>query len=618
LARRISDDKDENASVYRFGPLMASLDSVSLAILLGAILVMAGILSSLLALRFGAPLLLVFLFIGMLAGDSGPGGLSFSDVQNTYLVGSAALALILFDGGLKTRFQNIRTVLAPSMVLATFGVLLTALVTAPVAKYALDLNWTEALLIGAVVASTDAAAVFLLVHAQGLRLRPRVGATLEAESGTNDPFAVFLTLMLVELISVGDSSIWHVVIEFLRESMLGGIVGVIGGRLVVAALNRVALPQGLHAPFVTTAALVIFGVAQIFHASGFLAVYLAGIIIGNHPTRAHNSVVTFLDAATWLAQIVMFVLLGLLVSPQRLLDSALPAVAVALVLMLAARPLAVFLCLAPFRFNWREKLFIAWTGLRGAVAIFLASIPMLVGLSKAYLYFDVAFVVVIISLLLQGWTLAAAARRLHVALPRTERGPRRVELDLPGQLEQQLVGYAVRPTSLFLRRGLIPSWSKPTLVIRNEKILTPVEAEPITAGDYLYLLAPPEKAEALDRFFVDMQPMASPDPHLLGDFLVSGEITLGDIAQIYGISVDPAVAQLTLADYFDVHLDRAPKEGATLPLDAIVLVARNISQGRVNVVGLRLPEDEEKRPPLTWTEMLRQKVSKAWSSIARI
>jgi cell volume regulation protein A len=362
---------------------------------------------------------------------------------------------------------------------------------------------------------------------------------------------------------------------------------------------------------------VIFGVAQIFHASGFLAVYLAGIIIGNRPTRAHNSVVTFLDAATWLAQIVMFVLLGLLVSPQRLLDSVVPAVLVALVLMLVARPLAVFLCLAPFRFNWREKLFIAWTGLRGAVAIFLASIPMLVGLSKAYLYFDVAFVVVIISLLLQGWTLAAAARRLHVALPRAERGPRRVELDLPGQLEQQLVGYPVRQKSLFLRRGLIPSWSKPTLVIRNEKILTPAEAEPIAAGDYLYLLAPPEKAEALDRFFVEMQPMASPDPHLLGDFLVSGEITVGDIAQIYGISVDPAAAQLTLADYFDVNLDRAPKVGATLPLDAIVLVARNISEGRVNVVGLRLPEDEEKPPSLTRKEALRQKASKAWSSIAR-
>ncbi|MEH2493668.1 cell volume regulation protein A [Bradyrhizobium sp. AZCC 1678] len=597
---------------------MASLDSVSIAIFLGAVLVMAGILSSLLALRFGAPLLLVFLLIGMLAGDAGPGQLSFDDVRTTYLVGSVALALILFDGGLRTRFQSIRTVLAPSMVLATVGVLVTALVAAPAAKYALDLNWTEALLVGAVVASTDAAAVFLLVHTQGLRLRPRVGATLEAESGTNDPFAIFLTLMLVEFISLGESSPAHVVLELAREGVLGAVLGVIGGRLVVVALNRMALPQGLHAPFVTTAALVIFGVAQISHASGFLAVYLAGIIIGNRPTRAHNSVVTFLDAATWLAQIVMFVLLGLLASPQRLLDSVGPSVVVALVLMLVARPLAVLLCLMPFRFNWREKVFIAWTGLRGAVAIFLASIPMLVGLSKAYLYFDVAFVVVVISLLLQGWTLAPAARWLHVALPRVDRGPRRVELDLPGQLEQQLVGYPVRPKSLYFRRGLLPSWSKPTLVIRDERILSPVEADPVAAGDYLYLLAPPEKAEALDRFFVDMAPSSAPDPHLLGDFMVSGEHTLGELAEIYGVSAGEEQAKLTLADYFDIHLDRAPKEGAELVLDPIVLVARSISGGRVNVVGLRLPEDEEAAVPLTRRQAFRRKLADIWSSVAGV
>jgi potassium/hydrogen antiporter len=618
LASKCGDDKDENATIYLgFRALMASLDQVSIAILLGAALVMTGILSSLLALRFGAPLLLVFLVIGLLAGESGPGHIEFDDVRTTYIVGSVALALILFDGGLRTRFQNIRTVLAPSLVLATVGVLLTALITAPVAKYALELNWTESFLVGAVVASTDAAAVFLLVHAQGLRLRPRVGATLEAESGTNDPFAIFLTLMLVQFISSGHSTAAHVLLELTREAVLGAIIGVIGGRLVVIALNKVALPQGLHAPFVTTAALVIFGAAELSHASGYLAVYLAGLIVGNRPTRAHNSVVTFLDAATWLAQIVMFVLLGLLASPQRLGSSIAPAIVVALALMLAARPVAVFLCLVPFRFNWREKIFIAWTGLRGAVAIFLASIPMLVGLPRAHLYFDVAFVVVIISLALQGWTLGAAARRLHVALPRSERGPRRVELDLPGQLEQELVGYPVRPKSLFFRRGLIPSWSKPTLVIRNEHILSPLEADPIAPGDYIYLLAPPEKAEALDRFFVDMQPSSAPDPHLLGDFMVSGEHTLGELADAYGVALKPEDSALTLADYFDIHLERAPKEGATLVLDPIVLVARSISGGRVNIVGLRLPE-EEGPAPLTRMQSLKRRLREFWTSVAGI
>src|ERR1700684_239731 len=314
----------------------------------------------------------------------------------------------------------------------------------------------------------------------------------------------------------------------------------------------------------------------------------------------------------------MFVLLGLLVSPHRLGSSIGPAVIVALVLMLVARPLAVFLCLAPFRFNWREKLFIAWTGLRGAVAIFLASIPMLVGLSKAYLYFDVAFVIVVISLLLQGWTLALAAPRLHVALPRADRGPRRLELDLPGQLEQQLVGYSVRPKSLFFRRGLIPSWSKPTLVIRDQHILSPTEADPVKAGDYLYLLAPPEKAEALDRFFVDMPPSSAPDPHLLGDFTVSGDHTLGELAEVYCVKGDEEQSRLTLAGEFCLHLDHAPKEGATLELDPIVLVARSIGGGRVNVVGLRLPEEEDEAPPETRTAAFKRKLSEIWSSVAGI
>jgi cell volume regulation protein A len=220
--------------------------------------------------------------------------------------------------------------------------------------------------------------------------------------------------------------------------------------------------------------------------------------------------------------------------------------------------------------------------------------------------------------LLQGWTLAAAARRLHVALPRADRGPRRVELDLPGQLEQQLVGYPVRPKSLYFRRGLIPSWSKPTLVIRDQHILSPTEADPVKAGDYIYLLAPPEKAEALDRFFVDMQPSSAPDPHLLGDFMVSGEHTLGELAEVYGVTVDEEQAKLTLADYFDIHLDHAPKEGASLTLDSIDLVARSISGGRVNVVGLRLPEEEEEKLPETRLQAFKRKMGELWSSVAGV
>ena len=365
---------------------MASLDTVSIAILLGSLLVLAGILSSLIALRFGAPLLLVFLLVGMLAGEGGPGGLKFDDVATTYTVGSIALALILFDGGLRTRLATFRNVLAPSVALATVGVLITTLLTAPVAKFVLGIGWIQALLVGAVVASTDAAAVFLLINAGGLRLRPRVRATLEVESGTNDPFAVFLTLLLVEILLVGNQSWSHMLWMLARDTVLGCVIGIGGGRIITLVLNRVSLAQGLHAPFVAVSALVVFAFGNAVHTSGFLAVYLAGLVVGNRQTRAHNSVIVFLDAVTWLAQIVMFVLLGLLVWPQRLADSLIGAIAVALVLMLVARPVAVFLCLAPFNFQWREKLFISWVGLRGAVGIFLASIPLLVGLPAAYLY----------------------------------------------------------------------------------------------------------------------------------------------------------------------------------------------------------------------------------------
>jgi cell volume regulation protein A len=592
---------------------MGSLDAISFGILLGGLLVLAGIMSSLVAMRFGAPLLLVFLVVGMLAGESGPLGLKFDDVSITYAVGSIALALILFDGGLRTRFVTFRSVLGPAITLATAGVLLTAAITAPIAAVLFDLRWIEGLLVGAVVASTDAAAVFFLMHARGLRVRPRVSATLEVESGSNDPFAVLLTMLLVEFLAVGDESWQHVVQVLAEQAILGTIIGVLGGRAMVLVLNRLNLAQGLHAPFVATGAVVIFGLAAAVHASGFLAVYLAGLVLGNRPTRAHNTVVVFLDAVTWLAQIVMFVLLGLLVWPLRLIGSLWPALAVAAALMLIARPVAVFLCLAPFRFPWREKAFIAWVGLRGAVGIFLASIPLLVGLPKAYLYFDIAFVVVLVSLLVQGWTIAAAARRLHIALPRSDPLPRRVELDLPGQLAQEIVGYPISANSPYLTRGLLPSWARPTLVVRAEKILSPAEAEPVRQGDYVYLLAPPEKAQALDRFFVRMPPPAAPDPRLLGDFFVSGDATLGALAEIYGLTVAPEAASITLAAHMAEELRHTPRPGDVVPLGPIALVAHRVTAGRVSTVGLRLADEDDESATL-WVRA-RRLALRLWAAL---
>jgi potassium/hydrogen antiporter len=579
---------------------MASVDAVSLTILLGALLALAGILSSLVALRFGAPLLFVFLVIGMLAGESGPGGIKFNDVQAAYTVGAVALALILFDGGLRTKAQTFRAVRAPAVLLATVGVLITAALVAPAAKWSLGLGWTEALLAGAVVASTDAAAVFFLVHTRGLRLRPRVSATLEVESGTNDPFAIFLTLVIVEFLLLGAMSWQSVAFNLALKAGIGLAAGFSGGAGIVFVLNRLGLPQGLHAPFVAIGALVVFGVAETVHGSGYLAAYVAGMMVGNKPTRAHNTIIVFLDAATWLAQIAMFVILGLLVWPERLPATLLAALLIAVTLMLIARPAAVFLCLAPFRFSFRERVFISWVGLRGAVGIFLASIPLLVELPNAQVYFDVAFVVVLVSLLVQGWTLALAARRLHVALPRTDPAPRRIELDLPGQLEQELVGYTARENSLFLRRKVIPSWAKLAIVVRDEQVLSPSEAGSVRDGDYAYFLAPTDRAQALDRFFVNAPAPRAPDQRLLGDFFVPGEATLGALGEIYGIEIPPADAGMALADYFRTRHPHVTV-GSRIALGPIELIADRIADGRVTTVGLNLAEPHaEPEPVIPW------------------
>jgi cell volume regulation protein A len=358
------------------------------------------------------------------------------------------------------------------------------------------------------------------------------------------------------------------------------------------------LPQGLHAPFVATGAIVTFALCQSIHASGFLAVYLAGLIVGNRSMRARSAIVAFLDAAGWLAQIAMFVLFGLLAWPQRLPEQLLPALGIALVLMLVARPVGVFLSLWPFRFSVREKLFISWVGLRGAVGFFLASMPLLVGLKNAQIYFDVGFIVVLVSLLVQGWTIAPAARWLRIAKKRPDAFQPRIELDLPGQRAQELVGYLVMAGSPYLRGGIVPPWAKMALVVRDEKVMTPEEARGVHEGDHVYLLAPQERASALDRFFANLPPPSSPDPELLGDFFVGGDTTLGALAEIYGIAVDPSKREMTVAGLFDKRLGRAPHAGDTIRLSDVVLVVHRVKDDHALTVGLQLA-DEEAKP---WTQ----------------
>jgi cell volume regulation protein A len=389
-------------------------------LLLGAALVFASILLTPLSTRVGTPLLLIFLAVGMLMGENGPGGVLFDDFTLAYELGSIALALILFSGGLDTPKTDIRKAAAPALVLATLGVVLTATGIGIVAAWVFNWSLTQGLLLGAVVGSTDAAATFLLLQQRGILLKGRVRETILVESGLNDPMAIFLTIAFVSLVDQGIAFSWSLAPGLLPRLGLqfgvGAVAGLAGGRILAWSIDRIPLPTGLYPPFALAGALALFAATQLAGGSGFLALYLCGIVLRSYVNYPAERIINFHEALAWLSQIVMFLMLGLLVTPRHLGATLVPALIIAAVLMFAARPLAVVLCSAPFGFSLREIGYIGWVGLRGAVPIFLAIIPVISPGPTTESFFNVVFVVVIASLLLQGWTIPLVARWLGIAL----------------------------------------------------------------------------------------------------------------------------------------------------------------------------------------------------------
>ncbi|MGY0504720.1 potassium/proton antiporter [Luteimonas sp. e5] len=567
---------------------MEFLQHIDVTLLTGALLVLAGIASSLLARRFGAPLLLVFLVLGLLLGVDGPGGIRYDDTRFTYMIGSLALALILFDGGLQTRSEQVRGIVAPALLLATVGVIATAALTGVGAWLMLGLPPLQAFLMGAVLASTDAAAVFFLLRAGGLHLERRTGSTLELESGANDPVAIFMTLTLTGWLSGQHGEGWSMALGIVWGVVAGLGMGWLGGRLIVAALNQYTLPPGLHPWLTMSSAVALFGASNYIGGSGYVAVYLAGIVIANHPVRARSEVLAVQDAVTWFAQLVMFLMLGLLATPSRLLDVLWPALGVAAFLMLVARPLTVVLCLLPFRYRPGEVAFIAWIGLRGAVGIFLASIPLLARLENGWLYFNVAFVVVLTSLTVQGWSLPHAARLFNVAVPRSDPDTRRVQLDLPGQLEYDLFGYRTPENCKALKTGSWPLNVRLMMAVRDGSVLSAEEAGRLQPGDYAYLLAPAGSARRLDWLFVDTSTDegSAGDDGSLGSFVLPGDVALGELARFYDLRIPRRYADRSAAQLFDERYDEAAQIGDRLSLGPATLIVRAIENERVTQVGL--------------------------------
>jgi cell volume regulation protein A len=566
----------------------------NLAILVGALLLLVSIVASDISSRMGAPLLLVFLAFGMLAGEDGPGGIRFDNFDVAYVVGTLALAVIIFDGGMRTRRDMFRVALWPAASLATLGVLVTAGLVGTFAAWVLGLHWMQGLLLGAIVGSTDAAAVFSLLRHSRTGLKERVEATLEIESASNDPMAIFLTVALLELLATGRGEFnAEVLFAFARQFGLGALLGLAGGALLVWLINRLTLATGLYPLLAMSGALFVFAVTAQLGGSGFLAVFLTGLMLGNSRMQAAQNILRVHDGLAWLSQIVLFLILGLLLNPSELLEVATPALAIAAFLMLAARPAAVALSLLPFRFPWREQLFISWVGLRGAVPVVLALFPLIYGADHARLYFNVAFFIVLVSLLLQGWTIAPAARWLRLEVPPTTEPLQRVTLDIPGHFEHEILCYEVRPLSPIAGRAFgeleLPD-DKHVMAVMRDGVPQPLRPElQFGAGDYVYVLARPRSLARLSMLFdPHVEPDRLEEHRYFGDFVLNGEAVAGELAAVYGFAIPESAADKTLARYLDESFRGRVVVGDRVGLGGAELVVREIEDGKVTRVGLRL------------------------------